>query len=502
MGLTVNELTKISGLRTRFLAGRSGGDRMVLWAHSTDQPNPWEWLGTGDLLLTTGHLLPHDPAEQVRFLVELNRANLAGIALGQHPESPRVSDEARQVADEMGFPFLVTEHSVLWTTVIRIVADSNAQKGHALITKVLRAYDLMRRSYASPQASASLMEQLGAECGHLLQVLDRRSGRPLLASPAAVPQRVLEHLASSSPVLPAFSRVSVDGDTVFLLPIAESTHAVMVATPTDDRAEVDLMLLQHISTIAGIEVERRAAERMSARTSGTRLLRQLLDGPEDPEALLAQLESLGLGEPPWRVLIWPRGSGPSTDEVYDALADARIPALVALERDEGFALVPANRTDAVAEALRAWPDARLGASMPVAKLGRIDEATREARWAQEAGRDSDAVINVYGKDTSPFLPRSIAEGEAVVDQVLGPVLAYDSANDSQLMRSLIAYFEANRSWQEAADALHVHRQTLIYRISKIEKLSGRRMQDVAQQTELYLALQTWLMLNGRRPNSL
>ena len=140
--------------------------------------------------------------------------------------------------------------------------------------------------------------------------------------------------------------------------------------------------------------------------------------------------------------------------------------------------------------------------MPVAKLGRIDEATREARWAQEAGRDSDAVINVYGKDTSPFLPRSIAEGEAVVDQVLGPVLAYDSANDSQLMRSLIAYFEANRSWQEAADALHVHRQTLIYRISKIEKLSGRRMQDVAQQTELYLALQTWLMLNGRRPNSL
>ncbi|CAG7607430.1 PucR family transcriptional regulator [Leucobacter soli] len=502
MGLTVNELTEISGLRTRFLAGRSGGDRMVLWAHSTDQPNPWEWLGTGDLLLTTGHLLPHDPAEQVRFLTELNRANLAGIALGQHSESPRVSDEALQAADEMGFPFLVTEHSVLWTTVIRIVADSNAQKGHALITKVLRAYDLMRRSYASPQASDGLLEQLGAECGHLLQVLDRRTGRLLLASPDAVPQPVLDHLASTSAALPAFSRISVGDDTAFLLPIAESAHAVMVAKPVSDRAEVDLMLLQHISTIAGIEVERRTAERMSVRTSGTRLLRQLLNGSEDPESLLAQMESFELGEPPWRVLIWPRGAGPTTDDAYDAFTQAKIPALVAFERDENFALVPGAGVEAVSDALGAWPETRVGASMPVGKLGRIDEAVREARWAQEATHDENALVNVYGKDTSPFLPRSITEGEAVVDQVLGEVLAYDRTNDSQLMRSLMAYFDANRSWQEAADALHVHRQTLIYRISKIEKLSGRRMQDVAQQTELYLALQTWLMLNGRRSTSL
>lgn len=42
MGLTVNELTEISGLRTHFLAGRNGGDRTVLWAHSTDQLRPWE----------------------------------------------------------------------------------------------------------------------------------------------------------------------------------------------------------------------------------------------------------------------------------------------------------------------------------------------------------------------------------------------------------------------------------------------------------------------------
>lgn len=497
MSLTVKELTEISGLRTRFLAGRSGGDRTVLWAHSTDQPNPWEWLGTGDLLLTNGYLLPHEPVEQVQFLTELNRANLAGIALGEHAETPKLSEEALQAADRMGFPFLTTEYSVPWTTLIRIVADNNTQKGHALITKVLRAYDLMRRSYASPQGADGLLEQLGAESGYRLQALERGTGRPLLPASEAVPQAVLDCLVNTSALLPAFSRISVGEDTIFLLPIAESPNAVMAATPLDNRTEVDLMVLQHVSTIVGIEVERRTAEKLSARTGSTQLLRRLLAGTDDPEALLAQLKSFGLGEPQWRILVWSGASGPSTDDVHEVLTRTKVPVLVAFERSENFAFVPADSVEAIVDSAGSWRDAHFGASMPVSKLNRIDEAVREARWAQEAARGADALINVYGKDTSPFLPRSISESEAVVDQVLGPVLEYDRRNASQLMQSLVAYFEANRSWQEAADSLHVHRQTLIYRISKVEKLSGRRMKNVAQQTELYLTVQTWLTLNGR-----
>lgn len=497
MGLTVNELTEISGLRTRFLAGRRGGDRVVLWAHSTEQSRPWEWLGTGDLLLTTGRIVPHDPAEQVQFLIELNRANLAGIALGQHDDTPEVSREALRAADEMGFPFLATEASVLWTTVIRIVADSNAQRGHALITKVLRAYDLMRRSYASPQDSESLLERLSAEYGHRLQVLDRKTGRPLITSAAEVPQEVRDHLAGLTETMPAFSRVTADGRTVFLLPIAENPDAVMIATPTSDEADVDLLVMQHLTTIAGIETDRRAAERHTTRTRSTRLLRHLLAGADDIEATLAQLELLGLGDAPWRVLVWAREDGPSTDEFFDELVRAQIPVLVSYERGENFALVAEADLEALSGRLGSWPDARFGASMPITKLNRVEDAVREARWAREATQESHVAIQVYGTDTSPFMPRSITEGEAVVDRVLGAVLEYDRTNDSQLMKSLAAYFAANRSWQEAADSLHIHRQTLVYRISKIEKLSGRRMQDMAQQTELYLALQTWTMLNGR-----
>lgn len=46
----------------------------------------------------------------------------------------------------------------------------------------------------------------------------------------------------------------------------------------------------------------------------------------------------------------------------------------------------------------------------------------------------------------------------------------------------------DRSWQKAADALHVHRQTLVYRMRRVEELTGRRLDSSRDLAELWLAL--------------
>ena len=125
----------------------------------------------------------------------------------------------------------------------------------------------------------------------------------------------------------------------------------------------------------------------------------------------------------------------------------------------------------------------------------MGDAAREARWALERSRATHAVLTVYGENAPLFLPRSVAEGEAVVAQILGPVLEYDAANETQMMSSLVAYLDANRAWQEASATLGVHRQTLMYRIRRIEEITGRRMHDLADQTDLFLAVRTWKMLH-------
>lgn len=125
------------------------------------------------------------------------------------------------------------------------------------------------------------------------------------------------------------------------------------------------------------------------------------------------------------------------------------------------------------------------------------DAVREARWASEAARSTGTPVVSYGEQASPFLPRTVDEGEATVARVLGPLIDYDAAHDSHLLDSLEAFLEADRSWSEAAARLSIHKQTLVYRMRRVEELTGRRVQALEDQTEPYLAMRARHMLHKR-----
>jgi purine catabolism regulator len=87
------------------------------------------------------------------------------------------------------------------------------------------------------------------------------------------------------------------------------------------------------------------------------------------------------------------------------------------------------------------------------------------------------------------MPRTIGEAAAVVDRILGPLLTYDREHNAELVRSLDQFLRANRSWQRAAEALFIHKQTLVYRIKRVEELTGRQLDDTGDVAQLWLALQ-------------
>ncbi|WP_201343602.1 PucR family transcriptional regulator ligand-binding domain-containing protein, partial [Pseudomonas putida] len=54
----VRDLIAHTELRSRLLSGAEGLDREVRWAHVCELPDPTEWLGEGDVLMTTGLGIP------------------------------------------------------------------------------------------------------------------------------------------------------------------------------------------------------------------------------------------------------------------------------------------------------------------------------------------------------------------------------------------------------------------------------------------------------------
>jgi hypothetical protein len=73
-------------------------------------------------------------------------------------------------------------------------------------------------------------------------------------------------------------------------------------------------------------------------------------------------------------------------------------------------------------------------------------------------------------------------------RVLGPVLDYDAAHRSELVHTLRVFLRHSGSWSQTAAELHVHVNTLRYRIGRIAELTGRDLSTFPDRVDLYLAL--------------
>ena len=145
--------------------------------------------------------------------------------------------------------------------------------------------------------------------------------------------------------------------------------------------------------------------------------------------------------------------------------------------------------------------ASIGVSDPLGRLSRVPEAGREARWALDGARADRVPMVRYGEDASSLLPAGLGGGERLVSRVLGPLLDYDASHETELVASLRTFLESNRSWKDAAAILHIHKQTLVYRMRRVQEMSGCRLDDTGDVAELWIALKAldgaaFLAING------
>lgn len=73
--------------------------------------------------------------------------------------------------------------------------------------------------------------------------------------------------------------------------------------------------------------------------------------------------------------------------------------------------------------------------------------------------------------------------EEYVKRMLGPILY-----DSELLRNLEIWLNSNQSMKDTADQLHIHKNTLKYRIKKIEQALQVDLHNIKDQASLYIAL--------------
>jgi len=74
--------------------------------------------------------------------------------------------------------------------------------------------------------------------------------------------------------------------------------------------------------------------------------------------------------------------------------------------------------------------------------------------------------------------------------LLAPLVDYDVRHGSDLVQTLRVFLDASGAWQQAATELHVHVNTLRYRIGRIEDLTQRDLSTMRDRVDFFLALTT------------
>jgi PucR family transcriptional regulator, purine catabolism regulatory protein len=165
-----------------------------------------------------------------------------------------------------------------------------------------------------------------------------------------------------------------------------------------------------------------------------------------------------------------------------------VPHLLLRRGDLLYALMPVTDQSLAALRQRLGGEATVGISDPLARPGRAPTAVREATWAARVARTTPDRIARFAGATMFSVLRDTDEAQVVVDRVLGPLIAYDARHSAEMIKTLDTYLQCDRSWVQTAAVLNVHRQTVVYRIQRIEQITGRAISETAALAEFWLAL--------------
>ena len=189
--------------------------------------------------------------------------------------------------------------------------------------------------------------------------------------------------------------------------------------------------------------------------------------------------------------------------VHDGAVCAVVPEVVVENGDYGRLIAEALRADCAA-ALR--DEVIVGVGRSRSGPQGVRQSHREAEHALRISARLKAPRAVatfadLGLHRLLVVMTQHAEMEDFYQQTAGALVAYDDRTGSGLMETLDAYFHCHGSPTDTAQRLHLHRNTVLYRLRRIEEIGRLRLDDPATRLNLHLCVRIREVLPATSPTS-
>ncbi len=465
------------------LSGSDAADeREVRGAHAVEVEAPARWLGRDWVMLTTGVRLRGNVEAQRELVPQLEAGGASALGFGVGLGFKRVPPALLATARERDFPLFAVPYETPFREIIHFV-DSALTSGEEQVFRRLTALQrYLVDALRTPQPEHAMVDRLARflDAGVVLLGADGEpevvAGRPpvaeLLEAVRAEPAGLVEldvagwHAVATS--------VATRADHAPRRLVLASPRRGFVDKLARPAAEATAPLLAAMARLSDVVRDQEQAVKGA-------LLQEALepDEPGDPLPVAARAAAFGLDfSGPARIVVV-RAPREVRREVVRRLEHGHLPHL-AHERDGSLVVLVQSGDPELRAALAI--DAVIGVGREVTSMADARHSLRDAELAAGHGR---GLTHFDDFDLGTFLVSEIPPARLApkVEEILAALRA-----NPPLHEALQAYFAHDLDIAATAASLHMHRNSLRYRLARAEQVLGRSLKQPATIAAVYLAL--------------
>lgn len=532
---TLGDVLQLNSMQgARLLAGKTGLKNAVSRVSVVEVKDLAAWSEDGDLVLASGYAFRHNEEELINQIAALKCAGAAGLCIKSRA-GQEISSRAVQQAELVGFPLLELPITAVFTNIVQeSMEEILSQKIFAFQEVQSTTESLLRAMWQENDPERAL--QVVEETFHNpVMIFDNENdllmtskSQKLLKDGKLLKGGMLDEL-----IRQLYNRKSRDVVTFHengaqrSIPVQvfdandSSGIRIIVMEYYDSLSRMDQIILGQIGHSLVLEMKNALAMKKIRRKYKHQFVEDLLSGRWGDDVVnicvAAQTDGyhLSLGKQ-YRVIVMNLNVTHGNNSFLEK--DVSIIRHIIRNLDSNILFnVQQGKLILIMENEQDWNAMLQNLFLLAQKLNYVmnkgemsfcisnpcqlqeiamgyEQAAKISRISQRCHMQ-DQVIT-YDKLGILYLLSMLPENEVVrqyKDQYLEPLKEYDTKHNSNLLDTLKTYLATNCNKQETAELLHAHYNTIVYRITRIEKMLSLSLNDVESQLQLRIAFKLDLL---------
>jgi len=555
-GITVKEALSLGVVnRLNVVGGREGLGRVIKLVNVIEVPDIVDWVREGEFLLTTGYSFREYPDLMEKLLPRLDEKGAAGLAIKPKRFIREIPEELIRCANEQNIPLLEVPFDLSFSEIIAPILGVIINKQNKILQKLDRAHKKLMDIVLHGSSLKGLCNETAKLIGNLVVIVDMDGS--IIHSGDGVDSKKIELFFSDSVNVRdeklrignirevRYSLEHIKGrekpltmravKIPIMTDICQYGHIYAIYDNNNPVSETDVLILERAATIAALEFTKHKAIFEIEKNYYNEFLEILLSGDfENEEDMIKRGRIFDIDlQNPTAVAIINGNSINGMEEIHlpmkginrqsakeellkainsyrrghkkmiASIKGTNIVVVVELNHDNTFEDLK-NIVKDLSSHLKDITGAnnlKIGVGRPYQSVSKIGQSFQEARDALKICQLARAASVIHFEELGFYKIISEKNKEDLhkfVDDLLAPVFAYDKHKNGELIKTLETYYEVNRNLKITSEKMFAHYNTILYRIKKIEELTGAHLDNPEDALNMEIAVNILKLLGSDR----